>query len=68
VFLIGIADHLGPFGEHAQDGVTKGKEKKPKATLNHKTNLAVRPRSFMVPSYPFGTILTCHFGTSMQCA
>jgi hypothetical protein len=22
----------------------------------------------MVPSYPFGTALTCHFGTSMQCA
>jgi hypothetical protein len=48
--------------------VTKGKEKKPKATLKHKTNLAVRPRFFMVPSYLFGTALTCHFGTSMQCA
>jgi hypothetical protein len=23
---------------------------------------------FMVPSYLFGTALTCHFGTSMQCA
>ena len=23
---------------------------------------------FMVPSYQFGTALTCHFGTSMQCA
>jgi hypothetical protein len=22
----------------------------------------------MVPSYPFGTALTFHFGTSMQCA
>jgi hypothetical protein len=22
----------------------------------------------MVPSYLFGTTLTCHFGTSMQCA
>jgi hypothetical protein len=22
----------------------------------------------MVPSYLFGTALTCHFGTSMQCA
>jgi hypothetical protein len=22
----------------------------------------------MVPSYLFGTVLTCHFGTSMQCA
>jgi hypothetical protein len=44
------------------------KEKKSKATLKHKTNLAVRSRFFMVPSYLFGTALTCHFGTSMQCA
>jgi hypothetical protein len=47
--------------------VTKGKKKKPKVTLKHKTNLAVRPRFFMVPSYLFGTALTCHLGTSMQC-
>jgi hypothetical protein len=48
--------------------VTKGKKKKSKATLKHKTNLALRPKFFMVPSYLFGTALTCHFGTSMQCA
>jgi hypothetical protein len=48
--------------------VTKGKEKKPKATLKHKTNIAVRPRFFMVPSYLFGTALNCHFGTLMLCA
>jgi hypothetical protein len=43
--------------------------KKPKATtLKHKPNLDVRPMFFMVPSYIFGTALTCHFGTSMQCA
>jgi hypothetical protein len=48
--------------------VTKGKKKKPKSTLKHKTNLAVRQRFFMVPSYLFGNALTCHFGTSMQCA
>jgi hypothetical protein len=40
----------------------------PNAILMHKTNLTIRPRFFMVPSYPFGTALTCHFGTSMQCA
>jgi hypothetical protein len=61
VFLIGIADHAGPL-------VTKGNKKRPKATLKHKTNLAVRPRFFMVPSYLFGTALTCHFVSSMQCA
>jgi hypothetical protein len=44
------------------------KEKKPKAILKHQTNLDVRPGFFMVPSYLFGTALTCHFGTSMQCA
>jgi hypothetical protein len=48
--------------------VTKGKKKNQKATLKHKTNLAVRPRFFMAPSYLFGTALTCHFVTSMQCA
>jgi hypothetical protein len=46
--------------------VTKGKKKA--KSHKHKTNLAVRPRFFMVPSYLFGTALTCHFGTSMQCA
>jgi hypothetical protein len=48
--------------------VTIGKKKKAKATLKHKTNLAVRSRFFMVPSYLFGTALTCNFGTLMQCA
>ena len=48
----------------------KGKKKKPKTNLElkHKTNIAVRPRFFMFPSYLFGIALTCHFGTSMQCA
>jgi hypothetical protein len=55
------------FGD-AQDRMTKGKKKKPKATLKHKTNLVVRMRFFMVPCYLFGTALTCHFVTSMQCA
>jgi hypothetical protein len=55
------------FGD-AQDRVTKAKKKMPKDTLKHKTNLAVRPRFFMVPSYLFGTALICHFGTLMQCA
>jgi hypothetical protein len=55
------------FGD-AQDRVTEGKKKRPKATLKHKTNLVVRPRFFMVPCYLFGTTLTCHFVTSMQCA
>jgi hypothetical protein len=63
VFLIGIADHVGP-GD-AQDRVTKGKKKKPKASLKHKTNLVVRTRFFIVPCYLFGTALTCHFVTSM---
>jgi hypothetical protein len=48
--------------------VTKGTKKKPKATLKYKTHLDVRPMFFMVPSYLFGIALTCHFGTSMQCA
>jgi hypothetical protein len=34
------------FGDHAQDGVTKGKKKKAKAILKHKTNLDVRLRFF----------------------
>jgi hypothetical protein len=55
------------FGD-AHDKATKEKKKKSKATLKHKTNLDVRPMFFMVPSYLFGTALTCHFGTSMQCA
>jgi hypothetical protein len=52
------------FGD-AQDRVTQGKKKKPKATLYHKTKLAVRPMFFMVPSYLFVIALTCHFGTSI---
>jgi hypothetical protein len=48
--------------------VTQGKKKNSKFTLKHKTNLAVRPRFFMVPSYVFVSALTCHFGTLMQCA
>jgi hypothetical protein len=49
--------------------VTKGKKKNPKTTtLKHKSKLDVRSRFFMVPSYLFGTTLTYHFGTSMQCA
>jgi hypothetical protein len=39
------------FGD-AQDKVTQGKGKKPKATLKHKTNLAVRPRFFYGPFLP----------------
>jgi hypothetical protein len=49
VFLIGIADHVVPFGD-AQDRVMK--EKKPKSTLKHKTNLAVRPKFFYGPFLP----------------
>jgi hypothetical protein len=66
VFLMGIADHAGLWWCTVQSD--ERKEKKPKATLKHRTNLAVRLRFFMVPSYLFGTALTCHFGTSMQCA
>jgi hypothetical protein len=66
VFLISIADHVGPLVMHRTEW--RKERKKPKATLKHKTNLAVRPRFFMVSSYLFGTALTCHFGTSMQCA
>jgi hypothetical protein len=44
--------------------VTKGKKKAKSHTQAH----AVRPRFFMVPSYLFGIVLTCHFVTSMQCA
>jgi hypothetical protein len=38
--------------EDAQDRVTKGKKKKPKATLKHKTNLVARPRFFYGPFLP----------------
>jgi hypothetical protein len=50
--------------------VMKGKEKKTKNnhTLKHKANIIVRLKFFMVPSHLFGIALTCHFGTSMQCA
>jgi hypothetical protein len=64
VFLTGIADHVGPLvNMHRMEW--RKERKKPKATLNHKTNLVVRPRFFMVTYYLFGTALTCHFGTSM---
>jgi hypothetical protein len=63
VFLIGIADHAGPLVMHTTE--RRKERKKPKATLKHKTNLIVRPRFFYSPI--FGTALTCHFGTSMQC-
>jgi hypothetical protein len=66
VFRIGIADHAGPLVMHSTEW--RKERKKPKGTLKHKTNLTVRPRFFMVPSYLFRTALTCHFGTSMQCA
>ena len=48
----------------------KGKKKKTKTNpeLKHKIDITVRLRFFMVPSYLVGTALTCHFGTSMQCA
>jgi hypothetical protein len=65
VFLIGIADHARPLVMHRTE--RRKERKKPKATLKHKINLVVRPRFFKVPSYLFGTALTCHFGTSMQC-
>jgi hypothetical protein len=67
VFLIGIADHAWPLVMHRTEWL-KERNKKPKPTLKHKTNLVVRPRFFMVTSYLFGTALTCHCGTSMQCA
>jgi hypothetical protein len=54
------------FGD-AQGRVTKGKKKSQKP-LKHNTNLVVRPMFFMIPCYLFGTALTCHFVTSMQCA
>jgi hypothetical protein len=58
--------YAGPLVMHRTEW--RKERKKPKATLKHKTNLTIRPRFFMVPSYLFGTALTCHFGTSMQCA
>jgi hypothetical protein len=68
VFLIGIADHARSLLIMHMTGVTKGKKKPKATTLKHKPNLDVRPRFFMVPYYLFGIALTCHFGTSMQCA
>jgi hypothetical protein len=48
------------FGD-AQDRVTKGKEKKkPKATLKHKTNLAVR-RFFYGPFLPIWYYINLSF-------
>jgi hypothetical protein len=55
------------FGD-AQDKVTKGKKKKPKATLKHKTNLAIRLRFFYGPLLPIWYCINLSFGTSMQCA
>jgi hypothetical protein len=46
----------------------KRKGKKAKSHTQVEKNLAVRPRFFMVPFNLFATALTCHFGTSMQCA
>jgi prepilin signal peptidase PulO-like enzyme (type II secretory pathway) len=48
------------FG-YAQDRVTKGKKKKPKATLKHKTNLVVRPRFFYDPVLPLWYCINLSF-------
>jgi hypothetical protein len=47
--------------------VTKGK-KKAKSHTQAQNKSRCKTEIFMVPSYLFGTALTCHFGTSMQCA
>jgi hypothetical protein len=48
VFLIGIADHARSLVK-CTGRSDRRKEKKPKATLKHKTNLTVRPRFFYGP-------------------
>jgi hypothetical protein len=48
------------FGD-AQYRVMKGKIKKPKATLKHKTNLAVRPRFFYGPFLPIWYCINLSF-------
>jgi hypothetical protein len=54
------------FGD-AQDRVTQGKKEKPKVTLKHKTNLAVRLRFFYGPFLHTWYYINLSF-TSMQCA
>jgi hypothetical protein len=54
------------FGD-AQDRVTKGK-KKAKSHTQSQNKSRCKTEVFMVPSYLFGTVFTCHFVTSMQCA
>jgi hypothetical protein len=48
--------------------VTKGKKKAKSHTQAQNKSRCKTEVFFMVPSYLFGTALTCHFGTSMQCA
>jgi hypothetical protein len=60
--------HKKSHNTQAQDGVTKGKKNAKSHTTQAQTKSRCKTKVFMVPSYLFGTALTCHFGTSMQCA
>jgi hypothetical protein len=59
MFLIGIADHAGPLVMHSTEW--RKEWKKPKATLKHKTNLAVRPRFFYGPFLPIWYCINLSF-------
>jgi hypothetical protein len=59
VFLIGIADHAGPLVMHRTSDEMK--EKKSKATLKHKTNLAIRPKFFYGPFLPIWYCINLSF-------
>jgi hypothetical protein len=43
-------------------------KKKAKSHTQAQNKSRYKQTFFMVPSYLFGTTLSCHFGTSMQCA
>jgi heme/copper-type cytochrome/quinol oxidase subunit 3 len=55
------------FGD-ARDRVTKEKKKSQKPHSSTKKSHCKTEVFFMVPCYLFGSALTCHFVTSMQCA
>jgi hypothetical protein len=44
------------------------KDKEDKSHTQAQNKYLFKTDVFMVSSYLFGTALTCHFGTSMQCA
>jgi len=67
MFLMEIVDHAWPIQTHGDKDEKKNSKTKPK--LTHKTDILVRARFFfLVPSYVFGTALTCVILVPSSCS